>query len=146
MKRLQGFTLIELMIAVVVMAILAMIAYPSYLDQVRKSRRSDGIAKMLEIAQRQERYYSRNHSYAGDLTLLGYAADPIASDEGYYNVTTASAGCTVGTVISCFTTTATPTAKGSQNQDSNCASLSVDDRGVKAATDTGGGDSTTLCF
>jgi prepilin-type N-terminal cleavage/methylation domain-containing protein len=53
----KGFTLIELMIAVVVIAILAAIAYPSYQDSVRKSRRADAKSALMEHAQFMERTY-----------------------------------------------------------------------------------------
>ena len=51
----KGFTLIELMIVVAVIAILAAIAYPTYQDSVRKSRRADAKAALLELAQWMER-------------------------------------------------------------------------------------------
>ena len=59
------------MITVAIIGLLAAVAYPSYQDQVRKSRRADGIAKMLEIAQKQERNYSKNHSYSNTLYCHG---------------------------------------------------------------------------
>ncbi|MEO4047232.1 type IV pilin protein [Pseudomonas sp. CAU 1711] len=62
MKR-NGFTLIELMIAVAVVGILAAIAYPSYSEHVRKTRRAEVAAVMLENAQLMERFYSQNGTY-----------------------------------------------------------------------------------
>ena len=54
MRRESGFTLIELMIVVVIVAILAAVAYPSYQNSVQKGRRSDGMAKINEVMQAQE--------------------------------------------------------------------------------------------
>ena len=62
-KRGAGFTLIELMVAVAVVAILAAIAYPSYTGQIVKTRRSAGAACLMEQAQFMERYYTTNLSY-----------------------------------------------------------------------------------
>lgn len=64
-RRLTGFTLIELMITVAIIAILAAIAYPSYQEQVRKGRRADAMAQMVTLAQAYERYYTSNNTYVG---------------------------------------------------------------------------------
>lgn len=62
-RRVAGFTLIELMITVAIVAILASIAYPSYQDHVRQSRRADAQTALLELAQFMERYYTANGRY-----------------------------------------------------------------------------------
>ncbi|HRY15792.1 MAG TPA: type IV pilin protein [Candidatus Competibacteraceae bacterium] len=62
-KILKGFTLIELMIALAIMAIVAAIAYPSYQNSVRKSRRADARAVLLQAAQFMERFYTQNFRY-----------------------------------------------------------------------------------
>lgn len=64
-RRIAGFTLIELMIVVAVVAILAAIAYPSYNDSVRKGRRGQAKADMMELAQRLERYRTVSNRYDG---------------------------------------------------------------------------------
>jgi type IV pilus assembly protein PilE len=68
MRRTLGFTLIELMIAVVVIAVLTAIAYPSYVDYVRRGHRAQGQQFLLDLAQRQEQYLLDNRAYA---TVLG---------------------------------------------------------------------------
>lgn len=60
----RGFTLIELMVTVAIVAILAAIAYPSYQSHVVKTRRKAAEACLLELAQFMERYYTTNMSYA----------------------------------------------------------------------------------
>ena len=72
-KRTAGFTLIELMIAMVVVAILTAIAIPSYQTYVRQSRRPDAKQGLLDLAAREERYYTVNNTYTGSATALGYA-------------------------------------------------------------------------
>ena len=83
----RGFTLIELMIAVAVVAILAMIAIPTYTAQMVKGRRSSAEAVLLDIAQRQQQYFLDARAYAPDVaTLLGSATATPANVRAYYTV------------------------------------------------------------
>ena len=91
-RHAAGFTLIELMIVVAVIAILAAVAFPSYNDHVRKSRRAQAKADLVELAQQLERHHTVQNTYAG-LTLpitqsprdgtsrytLSYSGNPSAS-------------------------------------------------------------------
>lgn len=97
--RPAGFTLIELMIVVAIVAILAAIAYPSYQNQVQRTRRADGQAKLMEIMAAQERWYSTRNGYTTDLTNLGYASqNNVPSDEDWYQVT-ATAACGANCIV-----------------------------------------------
>jgi type IV pilus assembly protein PilE len=117
MKRYEkGVTLIELMIAVAIIAILAGIAYPSYLDHVRVSRRTEAQAALVKIANLQERNYTDTGSYATDLKNLGLGANPYITENGFYSIATASAN-----VANNYTLTATPI--GAQANDTYCAAL-----------------------
>ncbi len=129
----KGFSLIELMIVVAVIAIIASIAIPSYERQVTKTRRTDGQSKLLEIMSKQERHYSLNNTYVANLsTLSDYDNNPVASDEGYYSI--AAAACGSG-ITSCVQLTATP--QGAQAGDTECGALTYDSRGVKGEGGTG---------
>ena len=73
-ERARGFTLVELMAAVAIVAILTALAMPSYKEHVAKSRRSEAMTALLDGAQALERYYSANSTYAtakGSGTLAG---------------------------------------------------------------------------
>ena len=70
--RAKGFTLIELMIVVAIVGILAGIAYPSYMDHVRKGNRAKAQAFLMDVAQRQQAYLLIHREYAPDLQKLGY--------------------------------------------------------------------------
>lgn len=129
-----GVTLIELMIVVVIVGILASIAYPAYQDQVRKSRRSDGKAALQTLATRLEQYYLDNKQYTSTLGSLGYTAvgSTYYSTESYYAlaVTTSTVSCPA---TSCYELTATAQAKGNQNNDTSCYKLTLNSTGTKGS-------------
>ena len=85
----HGFTLIERMIALAVAAILASIAYPSYLSQIAKGRRGDGKQALVELAQKLERYYTERGTYAG-ATLGNGGLYPTLSPGGYCAISISS--------------------------------------------------------
>lgn len=120
-KGLAGFTLIELMIAVAIVGIIAAIAWPSYQESVRKSRRADATTTLLQIQQAQERWRANNNTYA-TLTQLSINT---ASPSGYY--TMAVTGNTATTY------TATATATGVQAKDTACATITLTQAGPDVA-------------
>lgn len=83
----RGMTLMELMIVVVIVSILASIAVPSYIQQVRKSRRVEAKTALLDLAGREERYFSTSvtgANYSALSTDLGYTgAWPIQVGNNY---------------------------------------------------------------
>ena len=130
----SGFTLIELMIVVAIVGILAAIAYPSYQSYVERTGRADGQAKLMEIMQAQERFYSQNQTYTANLGAgaggLGYgvaANAAVASDERRYNIT--AAACAGGAIANCVALSAD--AVGAQANDTRCGDLTLDSRGTK---------------
>lgn len=127
----RGFTLIELMIVIVVLGLLAAIAYPSFMDQIRKARRSDAKEALHDIASRAEMYYQNNERYPGSLTTLGFASASSSTDEvggdGYYVVSLTSASNFT------YTISATPTGapRGDQDRDSFCTGFTLNHLGEK---------------
>ncbi len=125
-NKQKGITLIELMIVVAIVGVLASIAYPSYRDQMIKTRRSDGQAMLMEVMNAQERFFTNYGSYTTNLTgaePAGLGLTDTNSDEGFYTVSAAACG---GGISQCVVLTAT--AGTAQNSDGN---LTYNSQGVK---------------
>ena len=73
-KCIAGFTLVELMIVVAIVGILAAIAYPSYIDSVRKGNRAEGRAAVTSLLQQQERFFTQNNTYVAFNTAAAATA------------------------------------------------------------------------
>jgi len=121
----KGFTLIEMMIIVVIIGILAAIAFPSYDEYVKRGNRSEGHALLSDAAARQERYYSQNNSYADTLTKLYGEATRLSQTDKYALSVANSAG------DGGFTLTAT-----AQFSDSRCGNLSLTALGARGESGT----------
>jgi type IV pilus assembly protein PilE len=123
-----GFSLIELMIAVVIVAILASVAFPSYQRHMLRGTRAEAQAQMMEIAGRQGQYLIDNRAYAGSAAALGITI-PSSVASNYTIAINAPDGNPPT-----FTVTATPT--GNQTKDS-CGTLTLTHTGAKTASGTG---------
>jgi type IV pilus assembly protein PilE len=129
----RGFTLIELVIAMAIVAITATIAYSSYSSQIQHGRRSDALTSIGAISSSLERCYAQAYAYTG---CGNVAAGTTASQNGYYSIVTAVAATS-------YTLTATPV--GGQASDTTCASIVLSNSG-QSATNAGGTDQTTTCW
>jgi len=136
MLNTKGFTLLELMITVAIVGILAGIAYPSYQDSVRESRRADAKGALLGFANAMERYFTENNSYLGAGTTnnntgaptIFSATSPVNGATAYYNLTIDEISTTT------YTLKATPT--GAQSSD-KCGTLTLKQTGVRAGVKDG---------
>lgn len=127
----------ELLIVVAIVGILAALAYPSYTDSVRKSRRSEAKTALSDLAARQEQYNTNNKTYATTLAQLGIG-NAVTTPGGWYTLsapaTTASVTTGTITTVTAFTLTAAP--RNDQTQDTKCMSLTLSSTGVKTASGT----------
>ncbi|BEU04903.1 type IV pilin [Agarivorans sp. OAG1] len=126
MKQVKGFTLLEVMITVAIVAILAGIAYPSYLSHVQSTKREEAKRTLVEAAQKMESYYAMHLSYASAATGTSLTIySPSTEFNEIYTLTVSNVGA------SSYTLTATP--KGSQSSD-DCQSLSITHTGHTSST------------
>lgn len=123
-RRNGGFTLLELMMTIIVVAILASIAAPSYMQHIQSARREAAKKSLLELAQHLEGYYANHMSYSG-----ATVPSKLASELPYYQlqVSGASAGD--------YTLLAVPLSSGAQASD-KCGTLSLSHNGTRSATGT----------
>lgn len=123
----RGFSFIELLVVVSIVAVLTVVAYPAYEHYVIKTRRSDAHVALLDLATKMDRYYTENHSYL-DATLSNVGAD--ATSQNHYYELVISETTPVEYKIQ-----ATPV--GAQTKDILCGALTYDHLGVKGISGNG---------
>jgi type IV pilus assembly protein PilE len=137
--RKNGFTLVEMVIALVIVALLLALTLPAYQLQLRKTRRSLGNAELMQVMLRQEQYFLEHKQYAQALTHLGYPTSPYAisaqgnavpvmSDDRIYLIDLAARQDR-------YTLYAIPQL--TQAADRICGTLGLDSTGIKSATGEG---------
>ncbi len=121
-KQQHGFTLIELMIVISIVAILLAVALPAYQNQVMRGHRAAAQSQMLDIANREQQYLLSNRAYIDHTAMAGtgFTLETRVSDHYTYAIVVGT-----GTVP---TYTITFTATGKQAKDGN---LSLNSEGVK---------------
>lgn len=120
MSRTRGFTLVELLITLAIVAIIASIAYPSYRESVSSGRRTDAINSLLQLQMLQEKWRANHTSYTGvlegancgTLTATGLCWNGTNSSEGYYTLSITASSATG------YSLKATPRAGTAQAGDS----------------------------
>ena len=145
-RRALGFSLIELLVAMVILAIVAAIAIPSYQSYALKSHRTEAKTALLDIASLEERYFTTQSNYSPFPTDLGYgvANFPITTLNSYYRIDfTVGAPITAAVPPSNLAPAGAPaffsftaTAIGVQQADAACLTLTIDSTGKQTASGT----------
>ncbi len=115
----RGFTLVELMIVIAIVAILVSLALPSYQQSIRKGRRADAQAELIEFAGLAERVFTQSNSYVGTA---------LPADSTYYTFS-----FTTAPSATAYTIVATPA--GSQSSD-KCGTMDLTQAGIRTQTGT----------
>ncbi|WP_372858232.1 type IV pilin protein [Pseudoalteromonas sp.] len=135
-KKQQGFTLIELMIAVAIVGIIAAIAVPNYSEYVKRASRAEAASALLDAANKQEQYFVDNRAYTASFDDLGINNK---TENGSFELTVKVVD------NNAFTITAKPIA-GAVKGDADCTSLTINDVGLKGATGNKGNTDINYCW
>lgn len=125
----RGFTLIELMISVVIVAILAAFAYPNYQEYVMRGRRIDAKNALLALQVAQEKRFLISNSYITSTADVSKAMNAgglgikTTTENGFYDISIAG-----GATATTYTAIASP--RGAQAHD-KCGKLTIDNTGTK---------------
>jgi type IV pilus assembly protein PilE len=135
----------ELLVAMVVVAVLAALAVPAYRVYAQRAGRVEAMRALTQIGAAQEKFFIQNGRYATAAELdaappagLGL---PTVTETGLYSVRIAAGGAPDSYVAS-----ATPAAGHGQHDDHACATFSIDQAGRKSALDSSSGDATRDCW
>lgn len=132
---IRGFSLLELMIALVLIGVLISLAYPYYLQYVLKSRRVDALATLIQDQIILERCFSQHFSYIADCS--SFPVFPHVTPEGFYSINISRL------TVTTYTLTATPIEN--QLKDARCAHMTVNQANVKTGQDSTA-NATTECW
>jgi type IV pilus assembly protein PilE len=128
----RGFSLIELMVAVAIVSILLAIAVPSYSAYVKKSRRGEAEATLVDIAQREQQYFLDQRAYAATVATVGATVPPDLNAFYTFQICQTTVPCTApGGVPPTYAVIATPVAGSAQAGD---PVLTIDSTGAKTPT------------
>ena len=123
----RGITLPELLIVVVIVGILATVAYPGYREFSARAKRTEAKAALLLIAQNQERFYLSNNTFTNDMTNLGFsAATNVLTDSGSYRVSVTAADAA--------DFTATATYQNADSEKGKCETFTITGQDLRTSS------------
>jgi type IV pilus assembly protein PilE len=145
----RGFTLVEMVIVIAIIGILAAVAYPSYLDSIRKAKRAEGKAALTRILQAEERYYTANNVYvessdaafAKSNGFSTYSSDNSGTAAYSITATFSATACGATAANQCIVVTAT-----AAKSDPLCGTLTVNSAGGRSSTASGSSTPTSGCW
>jgi type IV pilus assembly protein PilE len=141
----SGFTLLEVLTAIVVVGVLAAIAIPSWRTHLLRARRGDATAALIELQRAQDAFFGRRARYADSTRLTAPVPDGLGlaavSAGGFYRIEMATSADGLN-----YNATARVVATAGQSDDTRCVALSIDHVGQRRAVDSEGNDRTPDCW
>lgn len=141
-NRLKGVTLIELLTVVVIIAILASIAVPSYRRYMLRSQRTEATTALLRIQSGEEKFLVQNGKYSEKLDSApadGGLGLPTTSEQGLYSLD-------VKLTATGYTATASVVTTKGQKDDTTCQTFTINEAGTRTALDSGSANRTVECW
>lgn len=142
-KRNQGFTLVEILIVITLVATIFGFAIPSYRDYTLRAGRIDATSALMRLAAAQEKFYLQNGRYGTSAEDLGFSGGK--TERGYYNLSIDPPDSGVDWSWG-YTATATPVDGEKQATDSKCTSFSIDQDGKRDANNSDDADIIETCW
>lgn len=140
-KAVQGFTLVELMVVTLIIAVLSAFAIPQYQEYVRQGRRAEAMSALMDGAQRLERYYSAHGTYLDGANLAVVFTTQIpATGAAYYVV-----GADPNNAATATTFSLTATAQGLMQGD-KCGDFAINQAGTQNIQNTTSGATAASCW
>ena len=135
----SGFSLIELMIVLVIIGVLVAVAVPAYTSYMQKSYRSDAKTALLDLASREEKYFSVNNQYTSSAaslyggTTATFPMNVQSSSSSYYQLSAPTITAGSATAVASFSASAVPI--NSQSADA-CGTFTITSTGVTSVSGT----------
>jgi type IV pilus assembly protein PilE len=144
-RRIRGFTLAEIMTAIVVVIVLGAIAVPMWRNHLLRVRRADAISALVAVQSAQDKFFGRNARYAGAAALtspppagLGLSA---TSEHGHFQIELSTSEDALR-----YTAVARSQPQAGEAEDTRCAQMSIDHLGIRRAMDAAGVDRSGDCW
>lgn len=134
-SRAAGFTLLELMIALLLAAILAMIALPNYQDHVRKTRRQEAVTALIDLSLRLERHYAKTSAFPATTTETSSLLAAINPAPSYYTLSFENIG--TDSTATTYKIKATRISSGPQASDDECGDYTLTNESRRTTSGTG---------
>ena len=145
-NKISGFTVIELMIALLIVAIISSFAYSSYVSAARKSKRTDAKTDMMDYVQRIQRCFTVNGTFVTSATEKCQTLDDLEAEGGIESSRGLYSIVATNITVTTYTLTATPVSGRGQDLDADCQTFTLDQAGRKASKNSANHDSTEICW
>ncbi len=141
----HGFTLVEILTALVVVAVLAAIALPMWRNHQLRVQRADAVASLIAVQTQQDSYFGRNARYADGAQIATPSPGGLGlanrSKQGFYTIEVRSNADGLG-----YLATARAAPAQGQTEDGRCAEFTLDHNGRRRALDSAGNDRSADCW